>query len=167
MKNYKKVLLIGFFSFVFLIIAGFVTIYILAREPISREKTEAIQIAKSEAKITEIIETNWFHYIDSYMVVEGKMEDGTYTIVFVPDSDEEELVIVKKDEGISLDEAVHLLANELDISSDKRPREIIDGKFGLIDRLPVYEITYIDQKGRHSIIYIDFYEGEWFRVFNL
>lgn len=167
MKKYKKTLLITFFSAVFLIAIGLITIFILAREPVSRKETEAIQIAKGEAKLAEVLETNWFHYNDSYIVVEGKMDDGTNTIVFVPDSDEEELVIVNKDEGISLDEAVQLLVNELDISSDKRPKEIIGGKFGLVERMPIYEITYIDKKGRHSIIYIDFYEGEWFRVFNL
>ena len=37
----------------------------------------------------------------------------------------------------------------------------------MIDKNPVFEITYLDQRNRYSILYLDFYAGEWFKVYNL
>ena len=54
-----------------------------------------------------------------------------------------------------------------DLSQGSRPREILRIKYGMVENTPVYEVTYIDQHNRYSILYLDFYEGEWYRVFNL
>ena len=167
MKKYKKKFIASFITLLLLAIIGSIFIYIFAREPIERNREESIRIALSEAKLSEVSGTSWFHYMDSYTVVEGTTEDGTEMIVFVPDSDDEDLLIIKKDEGMTLKEAINLLYYDLDLSPDKRPKKVVGGKYGLVDRKPVYEITYIDQEGRHSILYIDFYKGEWFRVYNM
>lgn len=53
------------------------------------------------------------------------------------------------------------------LSNDKKPKEIIRVKLGMVENAPAYEITYRDQEDRYSILYVDFYNGEWYRVYNL
>lgn len=164
----KKGLLISIFSLLFLIIIGSVIIYFSSTSPIKSGEEAAVERAKAEIDLTEVSSIEWFHYLDKYYVITGKNDNGEKIHVWVPEDDKKEVLVKNAKEGLSEEEAIHIIQNGLDdFSSEKRPKKIISIKLGMVEDAPAYEITYKDQKNRHSILYLDYYNGDWYRVYNL
>jgi len=101
------------------------------------------------------------------VVIKGKNRDGENIIVWVPKAKDKDITVKKESEGLTEREALAMVREGLALKDDQRPKEIVRVKLGMIENTPVYEISYIDQKGRYSFLYIDFYEGNWYRVYNL
>ncbi|MCU9613683.1 DUF5590 domain-containing protein [Caldibacillus lycopersici] len=164
----QKIIIIVLFLVVIIAI-GLVLVYHFSTDDLKQDKDLAVERAKEFTNITTVETIEWFHYIDNYYVIKGKNNKKESIIVWVPDNPKNKEIVVKKaKDGLAEEEVVSLLSNGLDnFSNDKRPTEIIDIKLGMVDNAPAYEITYRDQKNRYSIIYIDFYKGDWYRVYNL
>lgn len=164
----KKGILISIFSLLFLTVIGVVIVYFSATAPVKNGEEVAIERAKSETDLVEVGEIDWFHYNDQYFVIKGKNNHGESIHVWVPDDEEQEIMVKNAKEGLTEDEVIKLVNHGLDdFSSDKRPKNIISIKLGMVENAPAYEITYKDQKNRHSILYLDYYNGDWYRVYNL
>jgi|GEM_PF-1434779 hypothetical protein len=164
----KKKMLTGLLILFFLLLAGAAVLYNAAVGPLRDDEERAIDRAKKEAGLEAVVKTDWFHYQKAYIVILGKTDSGEKAYFFVPREGKGTIFVEKTNRGLSEKEAIDLLYNGLDtLSDDKRPKQILRIKPGVLDDFPVYEITYRDRKNRYSIIYIDFYEGEWYRVYNL
>lgn len=154
-------------SVLILLAVGIGVIYTQSKSDLNLAKEEAIQKAKTVG-ITKVQQVDWFHYLEQYMVVEGLDNEDQSLIVWIPNNEEKEIVVEAANDGLTRDEAAEYLKNKLSsLSNDKRPKKIMKIKLGMVDDLPVYEITYKDQMDRYSIMYLDFYRGQWFRVYNL
>lgn len=163
----KKFTLISLLT-ILLVTLGSVFLYISATKPLENEKNAAIKRANEEVKLTKITNIDWFHYTDSYYVIEGVTTDNKEVYVWVPEDKNKTVHVENKKTGMSKDKVKAIVFNELnDITSDKRPKEIMNIKLGMIEDTPAYEITFRDQKNRYSILYIDYYNGDWYRVYNL
>lgn len=154
--------------FLFLAIAFSLFIYQQTTQPLKIKEDKAIQLAKEKTSLKSVDKLDWFHYFDAYYVIQGKNDNNENIIIWVPDDKDKEIIVKKANEGLSEEEVISLLFNGIDSFQDeKRPKEIINIKLGMIEDVPVYEVTYRDQKNRYSFLYIDFYEGSWYRVYNL
>lgn len=151
-----------------LIAIGCVSLYVSATKPLKNGKEAAIERAKNEAGLTEVISADWFHYTENYYVIDGKDTKDDELYVWVPEDSKKDIFIKKKSAGMSEKELLNFIQSGLgDLSNDKKPKKIIRIKLGMIDNAPAYEVTYRDQENRYSILYVDFYHGEWYRVYNL
>ena len=147
---------------------GLPWLYKAATDPVTDGKEKAVQRAKEETDLQEVNSVDWFHYKHSYYVIDGKDRKGTEVFVCVPYDPQDKIIIVNKNDGLSEEEAIRVLnSGSLNIANDKRPKKIIDIKPGVVNDSPAYKITYIDMEDRYSFLYIDFYKGEWYRIYNL
>ncbi|WP_033828569.1 cell wall elongation regulator TseB-like domain-containing protein [Bacillus andreraoultii] len=163
----KKVTLISILT-ILLVTLGSIFLYNSATKPLEDGKNEAIKRAKEEVNLTKVTNIDWFHYTDSYYVIEGVTADNKEIYVWVPEDKNGTVHVENKKAGMSKDKVKAFVFNELnDISRDKRPKEIMKIKLGMIEEAPAYEITYRDQENRYSILYIDYFNGDWYRVYNL
>jgi uncharacterized protein YpmB len=163
----KKRILIGIFSSLFLIVIGLIIVYYSATSSIKKGEEVAVERAKKEASLAEVDSVDWFHYLDEYYVIQGKNKKGEKIHIWVPVDEKKEMIVKKATEGLTEKEVTTLIHKLDNFSSDKRPKNIISIKLAIVEDAPAYEITYKDQKNRHSILYLDYYKGEWYRVYNL
>ncbi|REJ30535.1 MAG: hypothetical protein C6W56_02595 [Caldibacillus debilis] len=169
MKGFKlkKALLYGLFLVVLFILGLAAYVYQSASNPLRTEEESALERALAETPLVKAEKVDWFHYLDQYVVIKGKNRDGENIIVWVPKAKDKDITVKKESEGLTEREALAMVREGLALKDDQRPKEIVRVKLGMIENTPVYEISYIDQKGRYSFLYIDFYEGNWYRVYNL
>ncbi|AWI12672.1 MULTISPECIES: DUF5590 domain-containing protein [Bacillaceae] len=162
-----KIFMISIVSVVLLTI-GFISIYISATKPVKTGETKAIERAEKETNLVSVTSVDWFHYTDSYYVIKGKNDKDKEIFVWVPEDAKKDIIVKEKNEGMSEKELLNFVRGGLTtLSNDKKPKEIIRVKLGMVENAPAYEITYRDQEDRYSILYVDFYNGEWYRVYNL
>lgn len=153
---------------VVLLTIGFISIYISATKPVKTGESQAIERAEKDTNLVSVTSVDWFHYTDSYYVIEGKNDKGKEIFVWVPEDAKKDIIVKEKNEGMSEKELLNFVKSGLTtISNDRKPKEIIRIKLGMVEDAPAYEITYRDQEDRYSILYVDFYNGEWYRVYNL
>lgn len=159
------------FSVVLLIVfatASLIYIYVKGTEPLKEKYEAALKRSREVVQLATIEHVDWFHFEEAYTIIEGFDKDGTGFIVLVPDREEEDIKIVKQSDGLSKADVLDLLQSGLpELAAESRPQEIVAIKYGMVEKNPVYEITYYDRLDRYSILYLDFYAGEWFKVFNL
>ncbi|WAA10583.1 DUF5590 domain-containing protein [Fervidibacillus albus] len=168
MKKRKKFILFLFFLIIIALFSGSIILYKTAFDGIKWNKELAIDLVLQETEMEAVDDVEWFHYNETYYVVYGTTKDGEDMIVWIPKSDSNNYVVKMADEGLSEQEVIERFQNGLnDFTTDDYPKEIVRVKLGIVDDFPAYEITYIDQKDRYSFIYIDFYKGEWYRVYHL
>ena len=154
--------------FIAILGVSLVYIYVKGTGPLEEQYETALQRSREIVRFSVIDQMDWFHYDEAYTVIEGRDEDGTRLIVWVPEREDDDIRVAKASEGLSKSDALALLQNGLpELSDESRPREVIEVKYGLIENNPVYEISYYDRLDRYSILYLDFYKGEWFKVYNL
>lgn len=164
----KQRIIVSFLIAFLIVVGGLITIYFTSTNKLTSEKKAAIERAYQEADIKTVNRVDWFHYNEDYYILEGINQDDESIIVWVPVAKNEEVFSELKSEGLTEDEAISLLYQGIkDLSDDKRPKQLINIKFGMVEGNPAYEITYRDQKNRYSIFLVDFYNGDWYRVYNL
>lgn len=164
----KRKFLFAMISLIFLTIATIIYLYVRGTAPLEEKYQEALARAQDVVQFSSVEHIDWFHYEEAYTIIEGRDQEGTRIIVWVPENEEGEITAVKASDGLRKEDALALLQTGLpDLAAESRPREILSIKYGMIDKNPVFEITYLDQRDRYSILYLDFYAGEWFKVYNL
>ncbi|KFN01631.1 peptidase M4 [Bacillus clarus] len=127
------------------------------------KESKAVEIAKEKAKLTKIKSVDYYNGKSSYTVVQGVDEKGEQIIVWVPDK-KGNVLVKKKNEGISEKEALQKLAEQANTNSDKpkpKPKKIVKAKLGAENDVPLWEITYIDQEDRYTYYYLEFQNGEY------
>lgn len=164
----KRKLIFATILLIFLTAAILIYLYIRGTAPLEEKYQEALARAQDIVRFSSVEHIDWFHYEEAYTIIEGRDLEGTSVIVWVPENEKGEIKVVKASDGLSKEDALALLQTGLsDLAADSRPREILSIKYGMIEKNPVFEITYFDQRDRYSILYLDFYAGEWFKVYNL
>lgn len=150
-----------------LLIGGLFVVHYKAAYALSTDEEKAIGRAKREAELVEVKTIDWFHYLDQFFVIEGTNNKGEQIYCWVPNSQKEKVIVKKVTEGLTKNELMDKVHKLPDLSAEQKPKKILKLKLGMVEDSPAYEVTYIDQSDRYSILYIDFYNGEWYRVYNL
>jgi len=142
----------------FLIIVGISgCVYANAMEPIKNAKDIAQKRAKSETDIQTIDEFYLYQGSRTYYVVIGKNNKKENTVAWIPENKKENITVKKLSEGITEQEAVNKLIE------DKKPKEILGVRLGMEKKLPVWELSYLDDDSHLNYYYIHFNTGKWWR----
>ncbi|WP_216829212.1 cell wall elongation regulator TseB-like domain-containing protein [Alkalihalobacterium elongatum] len=134
--------------------------YQTMRSPITEQEQLAIERALNETELSVVDDVSFYHGTEPYIVVKGRTDqDDTGLIAWV--GEEERIIVKNVADGLSKEEVRHFAQNEL------APKELISVRLGIENRLPIYEITYIDENDRYSFYYITFEEGTFVKRYSL
>lgn len=150
----------GIIVFCVLVIAIFAFLYHSIRSPLKEENEQAVEYVLKNTDVTEITDVDFYHGSESYQVVTGKNTTGDELIIWFK-SPEDELVIRKKKEGLSMEKAKQIAEQRL------KMKELQNIRLGIENGLPVYEITYIDDENRQGFYYMTFNDGTFVKRYNL
>ncbi|MBS4194475.1 cell wall elongation regulator TseB-like domain-containing protein [Lederbergia citri] len=140
-----------------IIIAASIYVYRDARAPLLKAEQYAEKRAKIEAKLVSNDEFFVYHGTKTYYVIIGQNQEDVKTIVWVPEKNNDKIVIKKASDGISEDEAISKLIKE------ENPKKILGARLGMEKKLPVWELSYLDQNSKLNYYYIHFDTGKWWR----
>lgn len=151
----KKWFLIISFVVIIIITIGTI-IYLNAIQPLKSAEEKAIEIAMAETPLTVVDEFNIYNGEETYYVLQGKNEDGTKLIVWVPE-EKGKLMVKKASDGITKKQAIDTVSAEIATDS------IITVKLGMEKGIPLWEV-HSRTKG-HLLNYycVEFETGEWLK----
>lgn len=140
-----------------LLIVGVTTVLSKSVSPLKQARTETIDLAEREADLVETDDFYWYNGNETYLTVTGK------------DSEDEEIIVIVKQEGGSIEvidqkdtfskgEAIRKVW-ELD-----SPVRILEARIGIHDDLPIWEISFRQDNGRIGFTMLSLRTGEWIRT---
>ncbi len=156
MKQLKKWIFISIF--VTIILVGIATVvYINSREPLNSMYEQALERLQTETELTNIEEFSRYNGEKSYLVFKGANKKSEKVIAWVPSNHQEDIILEKWANGITKEDALNTLKNEVN------PKEILSVHLGIERVGPVWEITYLDEQDALNYYYLLFRTGEWWR----
>ncbi len=141
-----------------------ITVIVLynANQPISAAKKVAIEAALASGQLTSASSAEIFNGTTSFVTVYGKGEDGVEKAVFVGGNSEDGFPEVTMADGISADQAVENVKQELNV---KTIHHVV---LGMEEKGPVWEVTFKGDNGKLNYVYVFFEDGQWWkRILNL
>lgn len=139
---------------IMVVIIGFsANIYIQAMEPVNQAEKIAKEKAEKAAALRTIHRVSLYNGNESYYIIDAINQQDEAVYVWVPEEAKGEIVIKKKAEGITKNEAIQKLMNE------KNPSDIISVKLGMEKSIPLWEISYKTDGGLLNYYVIDFETG--------
>jgi uncharacterized protein YpmB len=154
----------GIIILLLLVLAGLgaANLYVQALQP----KRDAEHLAALKAQQTydleEVTDTYTYYGSETYYIVKAKNEKNEKVIVWVPKNKEKHDMIVRKENsGISRDKVISIVQKE------RSPEKIQSIRLGMENRLPMWEITYVDEKDSFTYYYIDFQTGEFLKRYSM
>lgn len=145
------------FSVLLLFAAAGGYIYTKAMDPVKQARKEAEQRINADEKLKQIDEFHLYNGAKTYYVLIGEEKKGEKVVFWIPENKDEKIITKKLAEGISKREAVDMLVKE------KQPKEILGVRLGMEQRLPVWELSYLDNQSNLNYYYIHFDTGKWWR----
>jgi uncharacterized protein YpmB len=141
-----------------LIITSLLTVsYIQAMKPLNLAKEEAERIALGSTDIVSVDAFEEYHGMETIWVVKGKNKEGVSLIVWIPESNDDELIVKKEADGIKAKDAV------MKVKQLSEPKKIMDVRMGMEKGIPLWEIYYLSESNLINYYHIDFETGEWLK----
>lgn len=133
--------------------------YFKALQPKNKAADIAFETVKAEADMKTMDEFYLYRGLESYSVVIGSTNGGQKKIVWIPDNDRKEIVVMNAASGKSKEDILSLVQQK--ISSEK----VISVKLGMENSVPLWEVTYQNSSGKYNYDYYDFKTGEWLKYY--
>jgi uncharacterized protein YpmB len=122
-------------------------------------ETAGIELAKSQTGILHIDEVTQYHGEDSYLIVQGKSEQGVAMIAWFQN---EKLIHFQyasdTTDKETITEKVFLAEGAIELKA-LRP--------ALGQQKPLWEVVFIDEEGQYNYQYYDMLSGEFVRSYRL
>ncbi|WP_423189186.1 DUF5590 domain-containing protein [Alkalibacterium sp. f15] len=152
----KKVI-IGLVIALSVFIIGSVYIYQRANAPFARAEDETIAFISERTDLDRPEDFYWYNG-----------EETTFSVRGFNDADEEKLYIVKQEGGaITTVAASEMMTEQQAISQTRQarePKKILNAKVGLLNDIPIWEVTYRNDNNRLGYYIINLQTGEWIRT---
>ena len=159
MLNWIKFITVFLFALTTVII---VAIFLNANKPIASVKTTAIEKALNSEQLVYAEYAQPYNGIQSFITVFGEDKDGAKKAVFIDVSKMKAFEEVKLEDGISSEEAVEKVNEELDVT------KVLHVRLGMEEVGPVWEVAFKNANGKLSYVYVLFENGQWWkRILNL
>lgn len=127
---------------------------------IQQNKTESFDRVKAEVlqetKLNKIVKIERFHGKDAYYVLQGVTKDNKQKIVFYPFDKSAKLTIVSQSEIVSEEKIRNNWSNQCKNCELIKITPAIVGS----DKVPAWELTYIDESNRYIMDYLSIYSGK-------
>ncbi|WP_078428471.1 DUF5590 domain-containing protein [Alkalihalobacterium alkalinitrilicum] len=134
--------------------------YKMMRSPIDEHEQLAVQRVLNDTDVETVEGVSFYHGTESYIVIQGLNTEDKPVIAWVGNEDER-IIVKNADDGLSKEEVMQFAIREL------APKKLISTRLGMENRLPIYEITYIDENDRYSFYYITFEDGTFVKRYSL
>ncbi|MGE8204301.1 DUF5590 domain-containing protein [Heyndrickxia sp. NPDC080065] len=136
---------------VILIAIGFsVNVYFQSTKPLNSAKNYAEKKAKEKANLDSVDQFYLYNGDETYYITVGKQTNGEEIAVWIPEKNSNNVTVEKMSDGISKTEAVNRLKSKVD------PTKILGTRLGMLNKEPVWEISYLDKSSNLNYAYIYF-----------
>lgn len=129
--------------------------------PITNAEAKAVSAVKDAFDLKQIEDVSYFNAEEAYQVIRAVNHEGDRIILWVPESDELEIVSKKAEDGWEKDQVESFVKAELDV------KKLKDVRLGLKNNIPVWEITFIDSDDRYNFYYLTFNGDTWLEHYRL
>ncbi|WP_088044121.1 DUF5590 domain-containing protein [Bacillus sp. EAC] len=153
----KKWLVILGLSIIFLALFLISTIQ-SSLSPLNNEKSKAEDIVLNEGYLKNVSSSDYYHGKEKAVIVRGKDNSNKEIIAWVQGED---VIVRKKSDGLSKEEIIQKVVSE------RGPKEIHKVKLGIENKIPLWEVVYIDQNGRYNFYYAAFENGELLKRYSI
>jgi uncharacterized protein YpmB len=121
---------------------------------------EASAKAKKQYHLKRVLHTTYYHGTHAYYVVEAVNQKGKKEYIWLPDGKGKSFV--KSANEVWSKEKVQQFVN-----SHLHPKKLIDIRLGVEENIPIWEIAFIDQKGRYTFYDLRFDGKDWLKNIHL
>ncbi|MDH5159911.1 DUF5590 domain-containing protein [Heyndrickxia oleronia] len=134
-----------------LVIVGIsVNVYFQSMKPISHAKDFAEKKAREKANLTSMDQFYLYNGDITYYVAVGKQKNGKKVAVWIPEKNSDQITIEKWSDGISKSDAINTVMKK------EKPAKVLGSRLGMLDKEPVWEISYLDHSSRLNYAYVYF-----------
>ena len=154
----------GIIISVFLILVGLggANIYFKALQPKHDAEQQAVQKARKTYDLAEVSSADTYYGSHTYYIVKAKNKKNEKVIVWVPKNEKKHDMIVRKESsGISQDKVISIVQKE------RSPEKIKSIRLAMENKLPMWEVTYMDKKNSFTYYYVDFQTGEFLKRYSM
>ncbi|QQZ11055.1 DUF5590 domain-containing protein [Heyndrickxia vini] len=139
------------FCLLLLIVLGFsVNIYYQSTKPINKAESFAKKTAKEKANLVSMDQFYLYNGNESYYITVGKKKNGEKIAVWIPEKNNDQVIVEKMSDGLSKKDAIKKLKEK------ETPAKILGSRLGMLNNEPVWEISYLDQSSHLNYAYIYF-----------
>lgn len=153
----KKWLIILGLGIIFILLF-IISTYQSSISPLTKEKKLAEELAISEGYLKNVATSDYYHGKEDAIVLIGKDDINEEMIAWVQDED---IIVRKKSEGLTKTEVIDK------VISERNPKEIHKVKLGIENKIPLWEVVYIDNQGRFNYYYAAFENGELLKRYSI
>lgn len=148
--------------FLILVGLGASNLYFKALQPKRDAEKQAMQKASEAYDLAEVSSTDTYYGSHTYYIVKAKNKKNEKVIVWVPKNEKKHDMIVRKESsGVSRDKVISIVQKE------RSPEKIKSIRLAMENKLPMWEVTYIDEKNSFTYYYVDFQTGEFLKRYSM
>ncbi|HEX7064130.1 MAG TPA: DUF5590 domain-containing protein [Bacillales bacterium] len=125
-----------------------------------RELTEAAETARQSHNLKQVLDVSYYHGTKAYHVVKAVNQNGKKIYIWIPEK-KGKTFIKKVSQGWNKSKVRQFAKNQLN------PKKLLDIRLGVESKIPVWEVTFIDQKDRYTFYYLRFDGQDWVKNIHL
>ena len=122
--------------------------------PFQKAKSETIALAQQKSDLEKPENFYWFNGEETYFTVTGTDKNKNELIVIVKQKGGDMVILDSKD-TISRKEAVQLTIDKV------QPKKILEARIGIIDETPIWEVSFLNNKGQLGYNVLQLEDGQW------
>jgi len=148
--------------FLILVGLGASNLYFKALQPKRDAEKQAVQKAREAYDLAEVSSTDTYYGSRTYYIVKAKNKKNEKVIVWVPKNvKKHDMIVRKENSGISRDKVISIVQKE------RSPEKIKSIRLAMENKLPMWEVTYVDEKNSFTYYYVDFQTGEFLKRYSM
>lgn len=148
--------------FLILVGIGASNLYFKALQPKRDAEKQAVQKVREAYDLAEVSSTDTYYGSHTYYIVKAKNKKNEKVIVWVPKNEKKHDMIVRKESsGVSREKVISIVQKE------RSPEKIKSIRLAMENKLPMWEVTYIDEKNSFTYYYVDFQTGEFLKRYSM
>ncbi|MFB7140871.1 MULTISPECIES: DUF5590 domain-containing protein [unclassified Bacillus (in: firmicutes)] len=135
-----------------------VSTYQSATSKVNDDKKNAEELVVKQGYLKTVQHSDYYHGKEQAIVVSGKDNANNEMIAWIQDGN---VITRKKSEGLTQKQIIDKVVNE------RSPKKIHKVKLGIENKIPLWEVVYIDQNGRYNFYYAAFENGELLKRYSI
>ncbi len=152
-----KKFVIGLVLLLSAVIVGAIYVYQQSRNPYDRVEAETIAFVSERTDLNQAEDFYWYNGTETYLTVRGFNENNEEKLYIVRQNGGS-IIELAANETVSRQEAIQLTRQA------REPDAILNARIGVINDIPVWEVSYRNQNERLGYYIIDLKTGEWLRT---
>ncbi|SDB91217.1 Uncharacterized protein YpmB [Shouchella lonarensis] len=162
-KQMKKVISLTATAVVIILVAVSIYVYQLIRAPIVEATERATAYVLDEKILEAVKDVDFYHGKDVYWVVRGSDKKGQDVYVWLQQKDDK----LKKTTTLPVKEGISEQEAKQKVAAEKGVQQVDTIRLGYEDGQAVYEVTYSEESGAKTFMYVAFSDGNVLKSYSL